>query len=253
MAQQRQESSVSVSIEELLREAHAREEQERRDAVERARAAEQRRIDELRRMHQAEEARLRAEEAERRRRAFDEERRQVELRALHEGTVERARAEAQLRARLAELTARQEHERSLQWLAQDRHKKRLTRVVALLTVLAVAGGAGTAVAIKRSKDAAAAADARLRGARDDRDRLEHEQARLKQDLANASDPGDVARLQQQLADAQRQLKSFTTANARAPAVHPPGAVSTTGPAKAPATPRTPEACPKGDPLCPTIQ
>ena len=50
---QRQESSVIVSIEELLREAHVREEQERRNAEESLRAAHERRMEDLRQQQQA--------------------------------------------------------------------------------------------------------------------------------------------------------------------------------------------------------
>jgi hypothetical protein len=250
MAQQ--ESSVRVSIEELLREAHAREEQERRDAEERARRAEQQRVDELQRRRELEEARLRTEDAERRRRAFDEEKRGVELRALHEGTVARAVIEAETRARLAEIAARHEHERGLHALRHDRHKKRLARVAIALTALAVAGGIGAGIAIKRSTDDAMTADARLRSVRDERDRLEQEQARLKQAIGNASDPEEIVRLQQQLADAQRQLRSVAVPTARPSAVHAPSTVITTPPARSPSAVKGPDTCPKGDPLCATI-
>jgi hypothetical protein len=250
---QRQESSVSVSIEELLREAHAREEQERREAAERVRASEQRRIDERRRCQQAEEARLRAEEAERSRRAFEDERRRVELRALHQSTLERTRAEAELKARLAELAARQEHERNLHALRHDRHRRRLTRVIVLLTGLAVAGGIAGGFAIKRSRDDAAVADARLRGIQVEKDRLEQEQVRLKQAIDSASDPGEVARLQRELAAAQRQMRSFPSPGARPPPVHAPAPITNAPNVRSPAVPRLPDACSKGDPLCPTIQ
>jgi hypothetical protein len=250
---QHQESSVRVSLEELLREAHAQEERERQEAGERARAAEQRRIDELRRQEQAEQARRREEEAERARRAFDEEKRRVELRALHEGTIERARLETEVRARLAEMTARQQHERSLHALRRDRQKSRLTRAVVVLMAVAIVGGVGAGVAVKRSKDDAAAADVRLRGIQAEKDRLEQEQAQLKRAIESASDPGNVARLQRDLADAQRQLRSFT-ASPRTPPGHAPLAVtSPPTPTRKPGSTKVPESCPKGDPLCPTIQ
>ncbi len=250
---QRQESSVRVSIEELLREAHSREEQERRDAEERARETERRRIDELRQRQQAEEARLRAADADRARRAFDEEKRRVELQALHEGTVARARTEAEARARLAEMTSRQEHERSLHALRHDRHKKRLTRILVALTAFAVVGGTGAGVVIKRSEDDAAAADGRLRGVRDEKDRLEQEQAQLRQAIGNASDPADVARLEQQLADAQRQLRLFTVPTARTPAVRATAAATAVPPVRSAGPTKASDTCIKGDPMCPTIQ
>jgi ATP-dependent DNA ligase len=137
-------------------------------------------------------------------------------------------------------------------LRHDRQKKRLTWAIVLLTAFAVSGGVAAGRALKRSRDDAAAADARLRGIEGEKDRLEAEQARLRQAIGSASDPGEVARLQQQLADAQRQLRAFTASSARAPTVRPP----TFSPAASPrpsATARAPDACPKGDPLCPTIE
>ncbi len=253
---QRQESSVSISIEELLREAHAREEQERRDAAEQARMAEHRRVDAMRRRDEEEGARRSAEQAERARRAFEEEKRQVELRALHEGTVTRARLEAETRARLAEIAARQEHERSLHSLRHDRQKKRLTRILVALTAFAVLGGIGAGVAIQRSKDDAAAADARLRSVREEKETLETEQARLQRALESTSEPGEIARLQQQLADAQTQIRSLTASTVKAPArptsLHlPPSPPSPASPSKSPIG-RASDACPRGDPLCATI-
>lgn len=253
---QRQESSVSISIEELLREAHAREEQERRDAAEHARIAEQRRADAMRLRHEEEGARRSAEQAERARRAFEEERRQVELRALHEGTVTRARLEAETRARLAEIAARQEHERSLHALRHDRQKKRLTRTLVALTAFAVIGGIGAGVAIQTSKDDAAAADARLRGVREEKEKLETEQSRLQRALESATEAGEIARLRQQLADAQTQIRSLTASSVKSPvrgaSVHlPPSPPSPPSPSKSPVG-KASDACPRGDPLCATI-
>jgi len=253
---QRQESSVTISIEELLREAHAREEHERREAAQQARMAEQRRADAMRRREEEEGVRRSAEQAERARRAFEDEKRLVELRALHEGTVTRARLEAETRARLAEITARQEHERSLHALRHDRQKQRLTRILVALTAFAVIGGIGAGVALQRSKDAAAAADARLRGVREEKEQLETEQARLQRALESASEPGEITRLQQQLADAQTQIRSLTASTLKAPvhgpSVHlPPSPASPPSPSKSPVG-RASDACPKGDPLCATI-
>jgi hypothetical protein len=255
---QRQESSVRVSIEELLREAHASEERDRREAAERTRAAEQRRVDEQRRRLEVEQARLRAEDAERARRVFDEEKRKVELRALQEGAVVRARTEVEMRARLAEIAARQEHEQRLHALRHDRHKKQLARVLVGLVAFAVAGGIGAGVVIKRSKDDAVAAGARLRAILEEKAQLEQEQAALQQAIGAASNPQDMARLQQQLADAQQQLQSLTARSAArgmgSAAIHPsppsPGAAAS--PVRSPGPAKTTDTCLKGDPLCATI-
>jgi colicin import membrane protein len=242
-----------VSIEELLRDAHAREEQERRETLARAREAEQRRADELRRAQEAEEVRLRAEDAARRQRVFDDAKKQAELRALHEGTIARARAEAEARARLAEMSARQEHERALHALRHDEQKKRLTRLACALAALAVAGAIGAGVTIKRSHDAVTAADERLRSVREERDRLEKEQLRLKRLIGDATDPAEVADLQRKLAEAQERLRSFAATpgppGRNLPAHAPPA--QTVPPVKPGRTPPA-EGCPKGDPLCATI-
>ena len=66
---ERQETSVMVSIQEILRDAQSREEQEKVEAERRAREDEQRRLDEARRKQEEGEARLRAEEDDRQRQA----------------------------------------------------------------------------------------------------------------------------------------------------------------------------------------
>ncbi|MGH7293835.1 MAG: hypothetical protein ACRELB_02825, partial [Polyangiaceae bacterium] len=156
---ERQETSVMVSIQEILRDAQNREEQEKVEAERQAQAAEQRRLDEARRRQEEEEARLRAEEDDRQRRMFEEQRRQAELNAMQEAAVQRARAEAEAQARLAEMAARQEHERQLHALSQDKHKKRLTFIIAGLAVFFVLGGIGGGIALKHSSDEAQAAKA----------------------------------------------------------------------------------------------
>ena len=56
---ERQETSVMVSIQEILRDAQSREEQEKAEAEQRAREAEQRRLDDIRRKQEEEAARMR--------------------------------------------------------------------------------------------------------------------------------------------------------------------------------------------------
>ena len=79
---ERQETSVMVSIQEILRDAQHREEQEKLETQQRAREDEKRRIEELRRKQEAEQERVRAEEVERQRRSFEEQKRQAELQAV---------------------------------------------------------------------------------------------------------------------------------------------------------------------------
>src|ERR1019366_3585684 len=163
---ERQETSVMVSIQEILRDAQNREEQEKVEAETRAREEEQRQVDAARRRQDEEEARLRSEEDDRQRRSFEEQRRQAEIQAMQEAHVQRARSEAEAQARLAEMAARQEHERQLHALGQDKHKKRLTMILVALGAVVVIGGVGAGVAIKRSADQAATAQAQLRGMQD---------------------------------------------------------------------------------------
>jgi len=252
---ERQETSVMVSIQEILRDAQNREEQEKVEAERRAREEEQRRVDEIRRRQEEEEARLRAEEDERQRRAFEEQRRQAELQALQEAAVQRARTEAEAQARLAEMNARQEHERQLHALGQDKHKKRLTMIAVGLGVLFFVGAIGGGIIIKNVHDQAAAAEAQLRELQSEKDKADQEQARLKAELANTKDPEQIAALQAQLAAQQQRLQSLDSqiANNRSShggghggggaAAHPAGGGGGGGGAAKPCN------CTPGDPLC----
>jgi colicin import membrane protein len=249
---ERQETSVMVSIQEILRDAQRREEQEKVEAERRAREEEQRRLDEIRRRQEEEEARLRAEEEERQRRVFEEQRRQAELQALQEAAVQRARMEAEAQARLAEMAARQEHERQLHALRQDKHKKRLTLIAVGLGVFFFVGAIAGGVVIKNVHDQAAAAEAQLRELQAEKDKADQEQARLKAELANTKDPEQIAALQAQLAEQQQRLQSLDTqiANSRsghggrAPAARPAGGGGGTGGGSG-----KPCNCTPGDPLC----
>jgi len=197
---ERQETSVMVSIQEILRDAQNREEQEKVEAEHRARAEEQRRLDEARRRQEEEEARIRAEEEDRQRRAFEEQRRQAELQAMQEAHVQRARSEAEAQARLAEMAARQEHERQLHALSQDKHKKRLTFILVGLGAVLFIGAIGGGVLYNNVHQKALMAEAQVRAMQDEKDKAEAEQARLKAQLENTKDPEQIAQLQAQLAE-----------------------------------------------------
>jgi len=196
---ERQETSVMVSIQEILRDAQNREEQEKVEAERRAREQEQQRLEEIRRRQEEEEARLRAEEEDRQRRAFEEQRRQAELSAMQEAAVQRARMEAEAQARLAEMAARQEHERQLHALSQDKHKKRLQWIAIGLGVFFFVGAVGGGILIKRSYDEAQAAKAQAAALQNQIDESNATEARLKAQLANAKDPTEYQALQAQLA------------------------------------------------------
>lgn len=249
---ERQETSVMVSIQEILRDAQDREEQEKVEAERRAREDEERRVMELRRRQEEEEARLRSEEEERQRRAFEEQRRQAEINALQEAAVQRARMEAEAQARLAEMASRQEHERQLHAIGQDKHKKRLTMILAALGVVVVVGGIGGGIAIKKSMDEATAAKAQAAQLQSQIEESNQKEAKLQAQLANATDPAEVAALQSQL-DAEKARNQQLQTQASTPragggggggshATAKPAGGSGGGTAK-------PCNCTPGDPLC----
>jgi colicin import membrane protein len=252
---ERQETSVMVSIQEILRDAQNREEQEKVEAEHRARAEDQRRLDETRRRQEEEEARLRAEEDERQRRSFEEQRRQAEIRAMQEAHVQRARSEAEAQARLAEMSARQEHERQLHALGQDKHKKRLTMILVVLGAVLLVGAVGGGILYKNVQDKALAAEASVRALQDEKDKADQEQARLKAQLASTQDPEQIAALQTQLAEQQQKLQSLNSQIAQkgtGPAAGGGGGAAvrpTGGGGGAPTKPRPACNCTPGDPLC----
>jgi colicin import membrane protein len=249
---ERQETSVMVSIQEILRDAQSREEQEKVEAEQRAREAEQRRLDDIRRRQEDEAARLRAEEQERERRVFDEQRRQVELKALQEATIHRARTEAEAQARLAEMTARQDHERQLHALSQDKHKKRVQGVAIALGIFFFVGSIVAGVVIKNVMDQKNAAQALARQYEADKQDVEQQRARLKAELDNTKDPAKIAQLQQELQEKDRAMEDLKfREKMQAPGAFKPGGAAR--PVAKPSGDKPPSGkpcnCTPGDPLC----
>lgn len=245
---ERPESSVMVSIEQLLRDAQLRDTEEKAEAERRLRDQEQRRADALRLEAERRAALLRAEEEERARRAFEEQRRQTELAALQHAAVERARLEAAAKARLAEMASLQEHERQLRALAQDNHRKRLQLTLAGLAVLLVAGAVAGGFALKRTLDDKEAALTRARALEDRIEDAEAQRAKVERDLANATDPAVVAALRARLDAQDAELKRLQ--ETKHPKLTGPAAPVRPPPAASP--PPTTTACSKGDPMCPTV-
>ncbi len=247
---ERQETSVMVSIQEILRDAQSREEQEKVEAEQRARAEEQRRVEELRRQQQEEEARLRSEEDDRQRRAYEEQRRQAEISAMQEAAVQRARAEAEAQARLAEMAARQEHERHLHALSQDKHKKRLTMLLVGLGLFFVLGGVGAGVMLKRGADEAAALKAQAAQLQAQIDESTAKQGRLAAELQNTKDPEKIAELQAQIA-AEQQRNQQLQQQAANPTKKPTFTGGGGGGGNAAPKPASgkPCNCTPGDPMC----
>jgi colicin import membrane protein len=249
---ERQETSVMVSIQEILRDAQSREEQEKVEAEQRSREAEQRRLEEIRRKQEEEAGRLRAEEQERERRVFDEQRRQVELKALQEATIHRARTEAEAQARLAEMTARQDHERQLHALSQDKHKKRVQWIAIGLGVFFFVGAIGAGVVIKNVMDQKNAAQALARQYESEKQEVEQQQARLKAELEQTKDPEKIAQLQKELQERERTLQDLQFREKMQAPVGPKAVGGPRPGAKPPGGDRPPPGkcnCTPGDPLC----
>jgi colicin import membrane protein len=249
---ERQETSVMVSIQEILRDAQSREEQDKVEAELRSREAEQRRLEEIRRKQEEEAARVRGEEEDRERRAFDEQRRQAELRGLQEATIHRAKAEAEAHARLAEMTSRQDHERQLHALSQDKHKKRVQMIAVALGIFFFVGAIGAGVVIKRVMDERNAATAYARQLETDAQEAQQRTARLNAELEQTKDPEKIAALQAQLDEQRQKLDLIRTQQSQPPerraggvGVAPPHpkASDKGAPGKPPCN------CTPGDPLC----
>jgi colicin import membrane protein len=207
---ERQETSVMASIQDILRDAQHREEQDKLEAEQRAREEEKLRLDDIRRRQEEQEARLRGEEEERQRRAFEEQKRQAELNAMQEAAVQRARAEAEAQARLAEMASRQGHELQLHALTHDKHKKRLQFFLVSLGLLLFVGAIGGGILIKNAVDKANVAEARARELEAQKDEVVGQQQKLRAELDNTKDPEKIAALQQQLADQQQKLQSLNS-------------------------------------------
>ncbi|HZU85654.1 MAG TPA: hypothetical protein VE987_22160, partial [Polyangiaceae bacterium] len=174
------------------------------------------------------------------------------LQALQEATIQRAKAEAEGQARLAEIAARQEHERKLHALSQDKHKKRIQMIAVALGVFFFVGAIGAGVVIKQVWDKANAAEARARQLEADKQEVEQQQARLKKELDETKDPEKIAALQQQLDATQRKLDTIQSqANEVRRNPGAPIAAQPKGPAKPTDKPsnKPPCNCTPGDPLC----
>jgi hypothetical protein len=239
-----QETSVMVSIEEILRDARRRDEQARVDAERRIHEEAQRREEDRRRREQVEVARLLAEDEERRRRTFEERRSQAELEASQEAIVQRARVEAEARARTQEASAKREHELRLRALGEDRQRRRLIRVVVALLGAVAIGAAGAGVAIHRANDEAASARDRVRELNEKNDALDRGQGRLRAELEeakrrNAAPPSEAS------VDAPPPLRRDAPVGPVPPAT---GHGSHKPPVREPAVP----SCAPGDPLCATV-
>jgi DNA repair exonuclease SbcCD ATPase subunit len=246
---ERQETSVMVSIQEILQEATRREQEERLEQERCERQAAEQRLERIRREEQERAAHARAEDEERERRAHEEQRRRAELEAMQEAAVQRARMEAAARARLAEALARQEHERQLSVIARDAGKKRLKRVAVGLGLLAAMAAAGAGFAVKRTLDERTRAEAETAQLRAKVDDAEAQKRELERQLRSASDPAQVRDLERRLQELQDRIVHKTSDPPRA-APRAPATPRDAPPGKSPKPVCT---CAPHDPVCTCLE
>lgn len=218
MAESR-DSSVWCTLKELMsiEEQRVMEEQAARD---RARAAEaEARAQAARRVREEEEARLRAEEE--RRRVEEARRREEEakLAAIRAAEIERARVEAEARARIELLSKQQEHERALAAIAHGKSGARRAAFagVALGAALLAAGAGVYHGKIKPEAERA---------------EVLHQAALRDQEERNRKLAEEKLRVDQKIAEAERQLFEEKMKKATAMATVQPTAGPTTRPSGA---------------------
>jgi len=172
---------------------------------------------------------------------------------MQEAHVQRARSEAEAQARLAEMAARQEHERQLHALGQDKHKKRLTMILVGLGAVLFIGAIGGGVLIKRSNDEQAALKTQLAETNAKLDETNAKQSKLTAELANTKDPEKIAELQAQLGQLEQQKQQLQQQQAN-PTKKPAyggggGGGGGSGASKPAGGSGKPCNCTPGDPLC----
>ncbi len=202
---ERQETSVMASIQDLLRDHQEIEEKEKVAAQQRAEDEERSRQAAMLRQQQDEERRLREEEEARQRKVFEEQRKAAEISALQEATVQRAKMEAEAQARMAEMTSRQEHERHLAALHQDKSKKNLKLIAILTGVVLVVAVFGGGYALYTSSQEQKAAKQQLADLQGQVAQAQQDKAKLEQDLSNTKDPEKIQELQAKLAEQDQKI------------------------------------------------
>lgn len=244
---EQKESSVLFSLKELM---NLEEERIRQEEVDRERAAEaerQARMDAERRAREAEEARVRAMEEERRQAEQRQREEQARLSAIQQAEMEKARLDAENAARIEQMRHAQEHEARMRTISQDKSKKRLQIIGAVLGVFLLVALVGGGLAIKAQLDRSAKLEAQLNGLNDERDKLNKK-------LSEATSPEERARLEAELQANQRKMAELKDSRntATVPAGDKPK-VRRGGGGQKPSKPSAPAAkpcdCTPGDPLC----
>jgi membrane protein involved in colicin uptake len=252
---ERQETSVMASIQDILRDAQLREEQDKVAAQRKVEEEERARLDAIRRQQEEEEARLQAEENARAAKIFEEQRKQAELAAMQEAAIQRARMEAEAQARLAEMAARQEHERQLTALTQDKHKKRLVfGLIGGSVVFLLVASIGI-YELKVYVDKTNQLTAQLAAEQAEKDKTERERSAIQAKLDQTTDPEQIAQLKASLKEKQDKIDDLNkdiTSNGKAGTSHAYGGG---GGGPAPVNPGgvkpppAPCGCDRRDPMC----
>ncbi len=242
-----------ASIQDILRDAQVREEEEKLSVQRHAEDEERARLEGARLAQEAAEARLRSEEDERQRRLHDEQRRQVELAALHEATITTAKIDAEAQARLAEIAKQQEHERHLAVVKNDAGKKRITAIAGGVGVLAVLVAVGAGMAVKKASDDKARIEREVADLRGQADKADADAKRLRAERDNAKDPEKIAELERKLKKAEDDARQAAGKLGERWVRPPTGGGAPPGGGAAPpgggAAKPPPPKCPPGDPMC----
>jgi colicin import membrane protein len=252
MSSEKQESSVLFSLKELM---NLEEDRLRQEEQDRQRVIE----DEERRRREEEEARLRAEEArlraeDERRRQEEQRRREEETRleGIRQAEIEKKRIEAERAAQLEAMSKQQEHARQLALIDQDQSKKKLRNTligVGAGSFLLIAGGLGLYFGkIKPEQEQATlAAEADRRKAAEEAEAAKKaaevaraEIVKLMEDLKGAKDERTRLELEQKLKEAQEAANKKTGVGGP---IRPGAGAAPAGPK--PGGPK----CQQGDPLC----
>lgn len=254
-----QESSVLFSLQEILKLESSRvAEQEARCREEELRAAAAAHEAELESRRQAADL-LRQQEEDRRRAELRKKEEQARLEAIRTAEIERARKESEHEARLRFTLQQQRHEERLASIKQDQSKRRLRRTIFALAFCALAGAA---IGVWRA-DAASVESERRRAVLEAekleiQERIRAREAELGREIGRMSE-----RQQRELAALRTRLSKLSAEKGVEPGTFEPidrgqasagtGRLSSTTPIQPSDPPIQPkEICPKGDPMCDSL-
>jgi hypothetical protein len=243
----RNESSVAVSLRELLQLEERRAEQEADAKRAREAAARQAAVDVAEHAEAAKEERRRPAESRSRAEAVADREREARLQAIQEAKLVGVRHEVPAAARMKELATSQQHEQRLVALRERAHRTGFERAAyaafALLVATWLVGGWYSVRAAQRMSEERASY--RMASA-DQRSAYE----RLRTEFDEARDA--VASLQRRLADLSRDGASASAAaspTASSTRNSPSSTMSVTPPPPQRAVPAARVTCKRGDPLC----